>query len=63
MNEITELYETIETITSKIFEEKEKVLKGNKSAAQRTRKLTLELEPHLKRYRKITIHKDEEVEN
>ena len=55
MDELVELYDKIELAWSDFSVEKEKILKGNKAAAGRARKVTLALGILLKEYRKLSV--------
>ena len=62
MENVVKIYEEIETALESFQKEKAAVLKGNKSAARRSRKLTLELAKLYKTFRSLTLHDDSETE-
>lgn len=51
----TELFSKIKTLVETFNGDVEKALAGNKSAAARSRKISVEIEKTLKEYRKVSI--------
>lgn len=56
----TELFSKIKELVEVFYEDAEKALAGNKSAAARSRKTSVEIEKTLKEYRKASVAEGKE---